>query len=144
MPQSTIAQENPMVQHPIIGGWRFENVVEADRGVFVSYALFHADGTYAEVEPDGKVMIGVWQPTGARSADVTFFAQYPGAPGSDGIVRGEGRLAAELDETGNAMAAPFTYEARKLDGTIDFAGQFQANGTRLKVAPMVPLEAAPA
>src|SRR5215217_1191445 len=136
MPQSTIAHEYSIAQHWIVGGWRFENVVEAGQGVFVSYALFHADGTYVEVEPDGKVMIGVWQPTGARSADVTFFAQYPVAPGSDEIVRAEGRLAAELDETGNAMTAPFTYEARKRDGTIDFAGEFIVHGTRLEVALM--------
>jgi hypothetical protein len=144
MPQSTIAQENPIVQHPIIGGWRFENVVEVDRGPFVSYALFHADGTYVEVEPDGKVMIGVWRATGARSADVTFFVQYPLEPGSDVTVRAEGRLAAEMDLTGNAMTAPFTFEARKPDGTIHFAGEFIAHGTRLEVAPMVSLETAPA
>ena len=144
MPQSTIAHEHSIAQHPIVGGWRFENVVEAGQGEFVSYALFHADGTYVEVEPDGKVVVGVWQLTGARSADVTFFVQYPLEPGSDATVRAEGRLAAELDQTGNAMTAPFTFEARKPDGTIHFAGEFIAHGMRLEVAPMVSLETTPA
>ena len=144
MAQSTIEHEHSIAQHPIVGGWRFENIVETGQSVFISHALFHADGTYVEVEPDGKVMIGVWRATGARTANVTFFAQYPVSPGSNAIVRAEGRLAAELDETGNEMTAPFTFEARKPDGTIDFAGEFIAHGTRLEVAPMVPLETAPA
>jgi hypothetical protein len=144
MPQSTIGQENPIAQHPIVGGWRCENVIEPGQDVVVSYALFYADGTYVEVEPDGKVMIGVWRATGARSAAVTFFVQYPLEPGSDATVRAEGRLAAELDQTGNTMTAPFTFEARKPDRTIHFAGEFIAHGTRLEVAPMVSLETAPA
>ena len=39
---------------------------------FPSVALFHADGTYSEVLPWGAVLHGVWEPTGERTADLTF------------------------------------------------------------------------
>jgi hypothetical protein len=55
------------------------------------------------------------------------------------LVRGVAKMAAEVDETGNAIAAPYTFEARAADGTVPFSGQFLALGTRLEVMPMVPL-----
>ena len=143
MAQSTIEHEHSIAQHPIVGGWRIENIVETGHSVFISYALFHAGRTR---RGGARWQSHDWGLAGNGSAHRQRDVLRPIS-----ILRArtrscdaEGRLAAELDETGNAMTAPFTFEARKPDGTIDFAGQFLAHGTRLEVAPMVPLETAPA
>jgi hypothetical protein len=126
-----------MATHPIVGAWEWDNDPD-DPGTNISYALFHADGTYLEIGTDGQIDIGLWKPTGARTADVTFFFADV-EPDPDVVVRGVAKMAAEVDETGNAITAPFTFEARAADGTVPFSGQFLALGTRLEVMPMVPL-----
>jgi len=123
--------------HPIVGAWQWDN--DSDNpGTQISYAVFHADGTYVEIGTGGGIDLGLWEPTGARTADVTFFFADV-EPDPDVVVRGVGKMAAEVDATGNAITAPFTFEARAADGTVPFSGQFLALGTRLEVMPMVPL-----
>ena len=73
-----------------------------------------------------------------RTADVTFFFADV-EPDPDVVVRGVGKMAAEVDATGNTITAPYTFVARAADGTVPFSGQFLALGTRLEVMPMVPL-----
>jgi hypothetical protein len=126
-----------MATHPIVGAWEWDNDPDHP-GTEISYALFHADGTYVEIGTDGQVDLGVWEPTGERTADVTFFFADV-EPDPAVVVRGVGKMAAEVDATGNAITAPFTFEARAADGTVPFSGQFLALGTRLEVMPMVPL-----
>ena len=53
-------------------------------------------------------------------------------------------MAAEVDAAGNAMTAPSTFEARDAQGTVLFAGELMPRGTRLEVAPTVPLGTAAA
>ena len=47
------------------------------RITFPSLAMFHADGTYIEDFPDaGSYSMGVWEPTGERTATVTVYQVY--------------------------------------------------------------------
>ena len=126
-----------MATHPIVGAWEWDNDPDHP-GTEISYAVFHADGTYVEIGTDGGIDVGLWEPTGARTADVTFFFADV-EPDPDVVVRGVGKMAAEVDATGNTITAPFTFEARAADGSVPFSGQFLALGTRLEVMPMVPL-----
>ncbi len=137
MSRSTAAQEDMTAEHPIVGAWEWDNDPN-NPGTEISYAVFHADGTYVEVGSGGAVDVGVWEPTGERTADVTFFFADVD-PDPDVVVRGVGRMAAKVDDAGNAINAPFSFEARAADGTVPFSGQFLALGTRLEVMPMVPL-----
>ena len=124
-----------MAMHPVVGGWRFTN--DAGEGnTFPSLAIFHSDGTYTEVLPDGGNLTGVWQPTGDRTADLTFFTNYIV---EDKLVQGEGRFSLEVDETGNALSQAGVFVGRFEDGSIEFAAEVQSPGTRLEVAPMVSL-----
>ena len=123
--------------HPIVGAWELDNDPDHP-GTEISYVVFHADGTYLEIGTGGQADVGVWEPTGERTADVTFFFADV-EPDPDVVVRGVGKMAAEVDATGNALTAPFTFEAHAADGTVPFSGQFLALGTRLEVMPMVPL-----
>ena len=123
--------------HPIVGSGRFINDV-GEGETFDSFGIFHADGTYTESTPDG-VMIGLWRPTGQRTADLTFHATDLD-PDPEVLISGEGRMAAEIDETGNTLTATFTFVARAAGGTVAFSGEdLKVTGTRLEVLPMVPL-----
>jgi hypothetical protein len=142
--RSTTAQEATpdtaammaMVTHPIVGAWQLTNDLGGG-DTFPSLAIFHADGTYTEVLPNGSVLTGVWQPTGERTGTLTLFENYlvEDKPGHS-----EGRLTVEVDESGNAITESGIYVARFEDGTIEFAGEVRSPGTRLNAAPMVPLD----
>lgn len=54
--------------HPIVGAWRWQNPPGSP--VEVTYAIFHADGTYQEVVGQ-DVGLGAWRLTGDNTADVT-------------------------------------------------------------------------
>ena len=103
---------------------------------FPSGAIFTADGAYTEVLPLGAVLVGVWQPTGERTADLTFLLNDII---DDKIVQGEGRTTIEVDESGNAMSLIGNFISLFEDGTVDMAVESPSSGTRLEALPMVPL-----
>jgi hypothetical protein len=108
--------------------------------VETAYAVFHADGTYLEVDPNIGVGVGVWRATGERSAELTYVFQdidpEPAgtAPGTVTV-----RQSVDVDATGEAFTAPLTVEVRIPDGTVVFSAAYTARGTRLQVEPMLPL-----
>jgi hypothetical protein len=134
--------------HPIVGTWQKANDAPGP-GVNSAYAIFHADGTYLEVDPNIGVGLGVWRATGERTADLT--AVYQDID-SDPAVSAEGtvtvRQSVAVDESGSAFTAPFTIEVRIPDGTVVFTAKYTARGTRLEIEPMsppgTPVTAAPA
>ena len=130
-----------MADHPVVGGWRWENVTP--EGTFVSYAVFHPDGTYVEASNFAGVAIGVWAATGERSAALTEVFQDID-PSVDGFAPGTGTVwvAVEVDETGNAISARAEVELRAPDGTVTFRGAgIELRATRLAVEPAPPVGA---
>ena len=130
------AQDATVAPHPIVGEWRFEN--DLGNGItFPSIAIFHADGTYIEDFPDASSFsMGLWQPTGERTAIVTVYQVYVI---DDKLANGEGRFTAEVDETGNAMTTNGTFVGTFEDGTIDIAVEGPSTASRLGILPVVPL-----
>lgn len=137
MAREATAHDNLTADHPIVGAWEWDND-PANPGTVLSYAIFHDDGTYIEINTDGSVNIGAWQPTGARTADLTTRTQFRD-PETDETLRGTLRMAAEVDASGTQITAPWTFEARTTAGDVVFTGQFTSLGTRIEVMPMVPL-----
>jgi hypothetical protein len=138
----TAAQDavpNGLAGHPVVGAWAWDTDAD-DPANALSYGAFHADGTYVEVHPLVGVGVGVWRPTGERTADLTIVFQdvdpTPAgfAPGTLII-----RVAVEADAAGGTLTAPFTSEGRAPDGTVLFANAFTATATRLEVEPMAPV-----
>ena len=124
-----------MATHPVVGVWR--NTIDLGDGItFPSLSLFHADGTYVEVLPDGGILLGAWQPTGERTADLTLYSHYLI---DDKLASGEERSAVEVDETGNTMTGTGTFVGLFDDGSIDIAVETAGPATRLGVLPVVPL-----
>jgi hypothetical protein len=128
-----------MVDHPVIGTWWTANDAPGP-GVETAYVVFHADGTYLEVDPNIGVGVGVWRASGERSAELTYVFQdidpepATTAPGTVTV-----RQLVELDATEDAFTAPLTVEVRTPDGTVVFSAAYTARGTRLQVKPMLPL-----
>jgi hypothetical protein len=145
--RSTTAQEATpdttammaMARHPIVGAWQWNNNPD-DPNASVTYAIFHDDGTYTEYDPALGVGIGVWRPTGERTADLTIVfqdidpAQEVFAPGWASFW-----MSIDVDETGNAMASEGTLEARTPDGTVVVELPYTGFGTRLTVDTKTPL-----
>jgi hypothetical protein len=131
-----IAQDASMATHPVVGEWRFEN--DLGNGItFPSIAIFHADGTYIEDFPDASSFsMGLWQPTGERTAIVTVYQVYVI---DDKLANGEGRFTAEVDETGNTLTTNGTFVGTFEDGSIDIAVEGPTTATRLGILPVVPL-----
>ena len=131
------------LNHPVVGAWWTANDAPGP-GVETAHALFHADGTYLEVDPNIGVGVGVWRATGERSAELTYVFQdidpepATTAPGTVTV-----RQSVAVDASGNAFAAPLTVEVRIPDGTVVFSAAYTARGTRLEVEPMLPLGTPP-
>ena len=136
MGRSTTAQEDTMAGHPIVGAWRLVNEPGTPEEN-VSYAIFHADGTYTEAHPYGGTGIGAWAPTGERSADLTIvfqnISQDPNVfePGVVTVWQ-----ANEADETGETLTATGTAEVAMPDGTVVFEGEANFLNTRLQAEPV--------
>jgi hypothetical protein len=143
MGRSTVAQDDAMAQHPLVGAWRLVNEPgTAEENV--SYAIFHADGTYTEAHPHGGSGIGAWTPTGESSADLTIIFQNIS---EDPNVFELGVVtvwqAIEADETGETFTGTGTVKVATPDGTIVFAGAAITEATRLHAEP-VPAMGTPA
>jgi hypothetical protein len=125
-----------MADHPVVGGWHWENDMGDGTSLF-TYAAFHPDGTYVESFGADGTDIGVWKPTGPRTADLTLYSADVD-PDPDVTVPVVSRLAIAVDETGNAIAAEGTYQGLGEDGAVLFSGPGIAQGTRLEVLPVIP------
>ena len=139
MNRSTNAQETTpaaMADHPVVGGWRWENE-NADGTRLITYAAFHPDGTYVESFGEDGTDIGVWRATGARTADLTLYSADID-PDPDVTVPLVARQAIEVDETGNAITAEGTYQGLGEDGAVLYSGPGIAHGTRLEVLSVIP------
>ena len=124
-----------MATHPVVGAWRL-TIDLGGVATIPAHGLFHADGTYSQQFADGSGLIGVWRPTGERTADLTLYTlDLVG----DKLAQGEARLTVEVDETGQAMTFTGTFVSLFEDGSIDMAVEAPATATRLEVLPLVPL-----
>ena len=68
-----------------------------------------------EIGTGGGIDVGLWEPTGERTADVSFFFADV-EPHPDVVVRGVGKLAVEVDATGNASPPRLPLRPERLMG----------------------------
>ncbi len=137
-----IAQKaTPMAsaEHPVVGAWWTENDAPGP-GVNTAAVVFHGDGTYLEVDPNIGVGVGVWQATGAGTADLVAVYQdidpdpALAAPGTVTV-----HQSVAVDEAGEAFTASLTVEVWIPDGTVVFTASYEGRGTRLEVGSLLPL-----
>ena len=131
-----------MATHPLVGAWQWSNN-PGDPMASFTYAIFHDDGTYTEYDPNIGVGIGVWRPTGERTADLTIVFQDID-PAQEVFAAGWASfwMAIDVDASGNAMSAEGNLEARTPDGTVVAQLPYTGFGTRLTVDTTTPLNLA--
>lgn len=132
---SLAAQDTEMADHPLVGAWELSaDIGDGDTSCF-SQVVFTDEGAYIDVDCDGIVVIGGWEPTGDTTATMSFTSYSPDG-GAYTI-----RAAAEVAPDGQSFTAPFTFEL--IDpATGEGSGQYgpgTATGTRTVVeAPGTP------
>ena len=131
-----------MATHPLVGAWQWSNNPN-DPDASFTYAIFHDDGTYTEYDPAIGVGIGVWRPTGERSADVTIvFQDIDPDPKVFEPGWASFWIAIDVDDSGNAMTGEGSLEARTPDGKVVAQFPYEGFGTRLTVDTTAPLNMA--
>jgi hypothetical protein len=124
-----------MADHPLVGVWDLAvDVGDGDTSCH-SQVTFTDDGAYIDVDCEGSVIIGAWEPTGDTTATMNFTETD-----QEGSIRV--RAAIEVAADGQSFTAPFTIEV--LDpATGAGMGQYgpgMATGTRLTIeAPGTPV-----
>ena len=109
-----------MAGHPFVGAWVVDTDT-TDPANFPALGAATADGVYVESHPQVGVGVGAWEATSERTVDLTIVFRATDQAGAPvGVVTA--RAAIELDETGDAWDATYTFEAQALDGTVLFAG----------------------
>jgi hypothetical protein len=121
--------------HPLVGAWTVDTDVANPSNPF-STLVFHADGTYLQVDVEG-VGAGSWEASGPQTANLTAILRQP-----------EGRVAVRaaitVAEDGDTFAASYTLEFIGGDPAQEIStgqqGPGFAEGTRIAVeAPGQPV-----
>jgi hypothetical protein len=112
--------------HPLVGAWHLDIALgDDDESGCPSQVLFTDDGGYIDADCEGFVLIGVWAPTGDRTATLTFTS----VDESGGY---RVRATIEVAADGQTFTATFTFEILlSVDGTGSGEyGPGTATGTR--------------
>jgi len=130
----TVAQEQDVSEHPIVGAWLADTSVE-DPANPPSLVIFHDDGTFLQTDPDGTSGIGTWEPTGPDTADFTIL--FLDAEEDEFVGTAKVRATVEVDAAGDAFAAEYTIEFTAADGASDGeVGPGTATAERIAVEEM--------
>jgi hypothetical protein len=133
-----VAQEEPMIQHPIVGTWIIDAMPDVEGNPPELFSA-GADGTTSTTGPDGTGF-GVWTATGDRSADVTFVNM-----GTNPVTGEYGhatiRVSGEVAQDGSSFTGTYTVEMpasmmEQLGMTAGELGPATVVGERLTVEPM--------
>ncbi len=129
------AQDTEMADHPLVGPWELRADIGDGDTSCLSQVVFTDEGAYIDVDCDGFVVIGGWEPTGDTTANMSFTSSD--SEGGAYTVR----ASVEVAPDGQSFTAPFTFEL--VDGaTGEGSGQYgpgMATGTRTVVeAPGTP------
>ena len=129
------AGETDYTGHALVGAWELlADVGDGDTSC-PSQVIFTSDGAYIDVDCEGAVVVGTWEPTGDATAIMTFTGHEDG-----GTYRV--RAAVEVAADGQSFTAPFTFEVFNPE-TGEGMGEYgpgMATGTRLAAeAPGTPV-----
>ena len=99
--------QDEAVEHPLVGAWVLDSTPD-DPSDAVDLVVFNPGGTLVSLSAEGPAA-GSWEPTGERTADVTFhglaFAPDGGFGGLFTI-----RASGEVAEDGQTFTATYTLE----------------------------------
>ncbi len=128
-------KDTDFAEHSLVGPWELRADIGDGDTSCLSQVVFTDEGAYIDVDCDGIVVIGGWEPTGDTTANMSFTSSGP-----EGGVYSI-RASVEVAPDGQSFTAPLTFEL--IDGaTGEGSGQYgpgMATGTRTVVeAPGTP------
>jgi hypothetical protein len=132
--------------HPLVGAWRVTsdpNEPNSSDPADPSFYVFHADGTALTSTAVAGVGVGVWRPTGERTADRSVW-YVDLDPDPNHLERGAatGSTSVTVAEAGTTFTETGTIQGKAIDGTVLFTIPSINIGTRLEVEPMAQLDTA--
>jgi hypothetical protein len=135
-----------LAAHPLVGAWRVANdpaEPNSSEPAEPAYYVFHADGTALASTAVAGVGVGVWRPTGERTADRSVW-YVDLDPDPNHLERGAatGSTSVTVAESGTTFTETGTVQGKAIDGTVLFTFPSINIGTRLEVEPMAQLDTA--
>ena len=130
---TTVPSDAATEVHPIVGAWLLR---DDDLGPDAPLhpGAFSSDGIYWQIDAEGVVGIGAWEPTGPNSAALTFFDRFPDEAGD--FVTDTVRALIEVAPDGQSWTAEYTVEFSGGDFPEGEYGPGSASATRIAVEPM--------
>lgn len=130
------AQDAGVTDHPLIGVWEMKvDLGEGDTNCPAQLTITPGGGA-VDVDCEGVVAVGVWEPTGEQTATLNFTSYNPD------LGRYQIRVAIEVAEDDQTFTGSFTFELIDADsgeGTGQF-GPGSASATRQTAeAPGTPV-----
>jgi len=114
-----------MAAHPLVGLWQFNGALDPAQGPSPGFETYHADGTYFSWGgPDTGAAVGIWRPTGERTAEALWIATDIDPSLGSGAQPGTAtfRATAEVDATGTTLTyAGGSIDVRDVHGAVLFA-----------------------
>jgi hypothetical protein len=117
-----------MAGHPLVGTW-----IVSEPGQAPSVVAFTSDGIVVDTEVEGGTGVGSWQPTGERTAALTFVVPI-NESGFEAIV--VIRATGEVSADGATFTAQYSVTGQGPDGSVVFADEGQVTGVRVPVEPV--------
>jgi hypothetical protein len=124
---ATPAAGGDLGSHPIVGLWQFDASLDPALGPLPTFELFHGDGTYTSWGgPDAGTTLGLWRPTGDRTAEVLKIATetdaFPGTGPQPGTVTIQVTAEVNADGTGLTYGVG-SFDVRDVVGTVQYASE---------------------
>jgi hypothetical protein len=125
--------------HPLVGGWLVISDTSDPTGV-PETVVFHDDGTLVNVSPgeeegEGQeVTLGVWEPTGERTANILFTSPFSPEMGEVGAFTV--RASLEVSEDGNSFSGQYTIAVTGIPEAEGEYGPETVTATRITVEAM--------
>ena len=116
--------------HPIVGTWIVNDLGPEGSP---SLASFTSDGVVTDIEAEGGVGLGVWQPTGERTAAFTMVIPFADEEFYATI---QINVSVSIDASGDSGTADYSYTAVLADGTVADSGMGSVTITRMPVQPL--------
>ena len=149
--QTVIAQEatpdavTVMATHPLVGTWQ-QHALEGP--AVTGVVVFHADGTMVATSPYRGVRVGIWRPTGERTAELVLIELLP--IGMDANLTPEGEEVGTMtyletvtiDETGNTVSFDGIYDMRDAS-SVRLGGPLYSGSLTLAPATRVTFDQNP-
>ncbi len=132
--------------HPLVGTWQQHDL---EGPAATGFLIFHADGTVVAASHYRGVALGIWRPTGERTAELMLIELLP--IGMDPNLTPEGeevgtmtyRETVTIDETGNTLSFDDIYDMRDASA-VQLGGPLYSGPFTLAPATRVTFNSFPA